>query len=245
MTLLAVERIKLFSTRSPLWCILIALALTLGFSGLVSGNAPTEMPFTVEDSQAGAIFGLIVIMVMAALSVTTEYRFGTIRASFQAVPNRISLLLAKAGVVGLVAGIVGEVVGFASWFIARLIRPDAQLALNNATAWRDVAGIGLIYAFAAVIAIGVGILIRQSAGAITILLVYSLLVENLVGLVPHFGPDIQKWLPFMQAANFAPVSMGGNHAEMPLSPWGSLVYFAAFAAVLFGISLAVAKRRDA
>ena len=42
MTLLAVERIKLFSTRSPLWCILIALALTLGFSGLVSGNAPTE-----------------------------------------------------------------------------------------------------------------------------------------------------------------------------------------------------------
>src|SRR5579884_1372867 len=104
MTLLAVERIKLFSTRSPLWCILIALVLTLGFSGLVSANQPSEVPLTVAGSQAGAVFGLIVIMVMAALSVTTEYRFSTIRASFQAVPSRVPLLLAKAGVVGLVAG---------------------------------------------------------------------------------------------------------------------------------------------
>ncbi len=245
MTLLAVERIKLFSTRSPLWCILIALALTLGFSALFSANEPSEVPLTVAGSQAGAVFGLIVIMVMAALSVTTEYRFSTIRASFQAVPSRVPLLLAKAGVVGLVAGIVGEVIGFASWFIARTIRPGAQLALNNADAWRDVAGIGLIYALAAVIAIAVGILIRQSAGAITLLLVYSLLVENLIALVPHVGPDIQKWMPFMQASNFAPVSMGGDHPNMPLSPWGSLIYFAAFAAILFGISLTVAKRRDA
>jgi ABC-2 type transport system permease protein len=245
MTLLAVERIKLFSTRSPMWCILLALVLTLGFSGLVSANQPSEVPLTVAGSQAGAVFGLIVIMVMAALSVTTEYRFSTIRASFQAVPSRIPLLLAKAGVVGLVAGVVGEVIGFASWFIARTIRPSSQLALNSADAWRDVAGIGLIYAIAAVIAIAVGILIRQSAGAITLLLVYSLLVENLIALVPHFGPDIQKWMPFMQASNFAPVTMGGDHANMPLSPWGSLLYFAAFAAVLFGISLAVAKRRDA
>jgi ABC-2 type transport system permease protein len=245
MTLLAVERIKLFSTRSPLWCILLALVLTLGFSGLVSANQPSEVPLTVEGSQAGAVFGLIVIMVMAALSVTTEYRFSTIRASFQAVPNRISLLLAKGAVVAIVSGIVGEVIGFASWFIARTIRPGTQLALDNAAAWRDVAGIGLLYALAAIIAVAVGILVRQSAGAITILLVYSLLVENLIGLVPHFGPDIQKWMPFIQASNFAPVSMGGLHSDMPLSPWGSLVYFAAFAAVLFGIALTVAKRRDA
>jgi ABC-2 type transport system permease protein len=52
-------------------------------------------------------------------------------------------------------------------------------------------------------------------------------------------------MPFIQSSNFAPVSMGGEHASMPLSPWGSLAYFAAFAVVLFGISLTVAKRRDA
>ncbi len=245
MTLLAVERIKLFSTRSPMWCILLALGLTLGFSLLVSMNAPSELPLTVRDSQSGAIFGLIVIMVMAALSVTTEYRFGTIRASFQAVPNRISLLLAKAAVVALVAGVVGEVIGFASWAIANAIRPSAQLALNNAAAWREVAGVGLVYAVAAVIAVAVGILIRQSAGAITLLLVYVLLVENLISLIPKIGSDIQKWMPFEQAANFAPVAAGGSQGDIPLSPWGSLLYFAGIAAVLLAVALTSAKRRDA
>jgi ABC-2 type transport system permease protein len=244
MTLLAVERIKLFSTRSPLWCIVAALALTLGFSVLISANEPSEVPLTVSITQSGAMFGLIVIMVMAALSVTTEYRFGTIRASFQAVPGRISLLLAKAAVVGVVSGIIGELAGFGSWLIAYSIRPGPQLALNNAEAWRDVAGIGLVYALAAVIAVAIGVLIRQSAGAIAILLAYSLVVEQMVGLVPHFGPDVQKWLPFIQASNFAPVSIFGR-TDVPLSPWGSLAYFAGFAVILFGIALAVAKRRDA
>jgi ABC-2 type transport system permease protein len=39
MTLLAVERIKLFTTRSPWWCALITLVLTIGFAGLVVGNS--------------------------------------------------------------------------------------------------------------------------------------------------------------------------------------------------------------
>ena len=43
-------------------------------------------------------------MVMATLAVTTEYRFGTIRATFQAVPNRTRTLLAKTTVVALFAG---------------------------------------------------------------------------------------------------------------------------------------------
>jgi ABC-2 type transport system permease protein len=245
MTLLAVERIKLFSTRSPLWCILLALVLTIGFATLLTANAPSQLPLSVSDSQSGTIFGLIVIMVMAALSVTTEYRFGTIRASFQAVPNRISLLLAKAAVVAIVAGVVGEVIGFGSWAIADLIRPSAQLALNNADAWREVAGVGLIYAVAAVIAVAVGILIRQSAGAITLLLVYVLLVENLISLIPKIGADVQKWMPFVQAANFAPVAAGGGRTDLPLSPWGSLLYFAGIAAVLLAVALATAKRRDA
>jgi ABC-2 type transport system permease protein len=245
MTLLAVERIKLFSTRSPLWCILLALVLTIGFATLVSMNAPSEIPMSVRDSQSGTIFGLIVIMVMAALSVTTEYRFGTIRASFQAVPNRVSLLLAKTAVVAIVAGVVGEVIGFGSWAIANAIRPSAQLALTSADAWREVAGVGLIYAIAAVIAVAVGILIRQSAGAISLLLVYVLLVENLISLIPKIGSDIQKWMPFVQAANFAPVAAGGGRENLPLSPWGSLLYFAGIAAVLLAVALTTAKRRDA
>jgi ABC-2 type transport system permease protein len=251
MTLLAVERIKLFTTRSPWWCMVLALGLTVGFALLVSANANDNFPATVEASQDGSQFGLIVMMVMAALAVTTEYRFGTIRASFQAVPNRSAVLLAKAGVVTLVAGIVGEVTAFASWALVHLMHPGALTALNSGANWRHVAGSGLVYAFAALIALSVGILVRQTAGAVAILLVWVLLAENLISLVPKVGDKIQHWLPFTEANYF--LTAGASAAEthsaegvtMPLSAWGSLAYFAGIAVVLFGIAVATANRRDA
>lgn len=41
MTLLAVERIKLFTTRSPWWCALITLAVVVGFAAIFAGAAPS------------------------------------------------------------------------------------------------------------------------------------------------------------------------------------------------------------
>jgi ABC-2 type transport system permease protein len=108
---------------------------------------------------------------------------------------------------------------------------------------------GLVYAITAVIAVGVGILIRQTAGAVAILLIYSLLVENLVVLIPKIGQTIQKWMPFTEANNFL-VAGTPNVARrglegMPLSAWGSLAYFAGIAAVIMIIALFTANRRDA
>lgn len=247
MTLIATERIKLFTTRSPWWSMVLAVVLVIGFTGLLASNASSGPRFEISDALSGYQFGLVVMMVMAALAVTTEYRFSTIRVSFQAVPNRTALLLAKTTVVAVLAALIGEITAFASWGLAKIIQPHAALALQGEQAWRNVAGMGLVYAITAVIAISVGILIRQTAGAVTILLVYTLLVENLVSLIPRIGDDIQKWMPFTEANNFLVGGSKGFAAtpNMPLSPWGSLIYFAGIAAVLLIISLVTANRRDA
>ncbi|HYS35192.1 MAG TPA: ABC transporter permease [Pseudonocardiaceae bacterium] len=249
MTLIATERIKLFTTRSPWWSMLLALVLSVGFASLIAANVGTDNNISISEAEGGYQFSLVVMMVMAALAVTTEYRFGTIRVSFQAVPNRVALLLSKTAVVAVLAAIVGEVTAFASWAVARLIHPSTTLALSNEAAWRGVAGMGLVYAITAVIAVGVGILIRQTAGAVAILLIYSLLVENLVVLIPKIGQTIQKWMPFTEANNFL-VAGTPNVARrglegMPLSAWGSLAYFAGIAAVIMIIALFTANRRDA
>jgi ABC-2 type transport system permease protein len=249
MTLLATERIKLFTTRSPWWSMLLALVLSVGFASLLAANVTSGNSLSVSEAEGGYQFSLVVMMVMAALAVTTEYRFGTIRVTFQAVPNRIALLLAKTGVVAILAAIVGEVTAFASWMVARLIHPSATLALSNEAAWRGVAGMGLVYAITAVIAVAVGILIRQTAGAVAILLIYTLLVENLVVLIPKIGETIQKWMPFTEANNFLVAGTQGvarrGLPDMPLSAWGSLAYFAGIAAVIMTIALVTANRRDA
>jgi ABC-2 type transport system permease protein len=252
MTLLAVERIKLFSTRSPWWCMALAVGLTVGMAALIAANTNDEFPLNVGLSQSFSNFGMIVIMVMAALAVTTEYRFGTIRATFLAVPGRTPALLAKTTVVALLAGVVGEVVAFGSWGISKLIKPNADLAINSAVEWRNVAGTGLVFMIAAILAVGVGTLVRQTAGAVAILLVYALLVESLVGLIPKIGQNIQEWMPFQHANNFLtadsaplPEGAGQPRLDFPFGPWGSLAYFAAIGVGLLIVALAVAKKRDA
>src|SRR3990170_1820120 len=99
MSVITVERIKLFSTRSPWWCMVVAAEVTIGLT------------------QGGAQLSQMVMMVMAALAVTTEYRFGTIRTSFQAVPQRAALLLGKTAVVAGLSAVVGLVASFGAWGI--------------------------------------------------------------------------------------------------------------------------------
>jgi ABC-2 type transport system permease protein len=253
MTLLAVERIKLFTTRSPLWCTLIAFVVTVGFAALIAG-VDSENPVTVASTQFGVNFGLVVVMVMAALAITTEYRFGTIRATFQAIPNRNAVLLSKTAVVTGFSGLVGLVVAFGSLAVSKAIKPSADLALNTAFEWRAVAGVALVYAIAAVIAVSVGSLVRHSAGAISLLLIYALLVENLVTLIPKVGDDILKWMPFNNAFKFLTgnpditarsVEEGPGISTAPLSPWAALAYFAGIGLVTLIIAMFAANKRDA
>jgi ABC-2 type transport system permease protein len=253
MTLLTVERIKLFSTRSPWWCMILATALTVGLTSIFAATVkPKDLAdFTPNVTQFAYNFGLVVMMVMSTLAVTTEYRFSTIRSTFLAVPTRTPALLAKAVVVAGLAGIVGEITAVGSWGVARLIQPDAPLTLDTAHEYRNVFGIGLIYLLASVFAMAVGLIVRQSAGAIVIELVYLFLLENLLPVIPRIGHQIQHWLPFTVGDNF--IVAGQPHTSdgpptiegMPLGPWGSLVYFAAVCLGLFVIGCVLAKHRDA
>ncbi len=87
MSVLNAERIKLTSTKSPMWCSLIAVVVSVGFAAimgvayksLVSSGDNSMGEFTVAYTQAGAAqFGAMLVMIMSALAVTTEYRFGVI-----------------------------------------------------------------------------------------------------------------------------------------------------------------------
>ncbi|WP_284750197.1 ABC transporter permease [Amycolatopsis sp. RTGN1] len=249
MNLLAVERIKLFSTRSPWWCALITLALTIGFAAIIAGATPSDSQLTLSATQfGGSQFGIAVVMVLAALAVTTEYRFNTIRTTFQAVPHRSPALVAKAIVVALVALVIGEIAAFGALGLGMLMRPDDGLGLHTSQDWMNVAGLGPVFALSAVLAVALGIMIRHSAGAIALLLIYYLAVEELVQLIPKIGHTIHEWLPFNVANKFlrgSAVVDGPAPSDSPLSPGWALAYFAGIAIVFLLVALGVAKKRDA
>lgn len=253
MSLIAVERIKLFSTRSPWWCMVLAVILADGFVTLGFIFAPDDVSrdFRPVDTQGAYLFGLMVMMVMACLAVTTEYRFGTIRTSFLSVPQRLPILLAKTGVVAVLSGVVGLITAFAAWGLGMVLVPDADLALNSGADWRALLGVGLIYFLSAIIAVAIGTLVRQSAGAIAIVICWPLLLEGIGLAIPKVGEFIADWGPFSRVGYFINGNQGtspgddGGVSDALMGPTASLLYFAAWAVGLLIISLAVAKKRDA
>lgn len=252
MSLVTVERIKLFSTRSPWWCMVLALVLADGFITLGFIFAPDDVSsaFRPVDTQGTYNFGLMVMMVMATLAVTTEYRFGTIRTSFLSVPKRLPILLSKTLVVAVLSAVVGLVTAFGALGLGKVLVPDADLALKSSADWRAVLGIAVIYFLSAIIAVAVGILIRQSAGAIAIVICWPLLIEGIGLAIPKVGEFIGDWGPFSRAGWFITGDQGINPgtdsaSTSVMSPTWSLIYFAAWAIGLLVISLVVAKKRDA
>ncbi len=243
MRLLVAERIKLVSTRSPWWCGAIAIALNVAGAALLVSLTPADAgPVPLSAVTTFLRLAMVVVMVMAAVSVTTEYRFGTIRTTFQAVPNRTAALLAKTAVVAVASAVIGLLASFGAWALAMMLKSGPQLALDTADAWRVVAGAGPMFAVAAVLALAVGILLRQTAGAVAVLLVWALLAEGILEILPNVGDDIRGWLPF---ANLANVLSDGTDPGLFGGPWGSLGYVTALAAVLLTVAVVVANRRDA
>ncbi|WP_020392886.1 ABC transporter permease subunit [Kribbella catacumbae] len=250
MSLVTVERIKLFSTRSPWWCMVLALVLADGFVTLGFIFAPDDTVWRPADAVSTYQFGLMVMMVMATLAVTTEYRFGTIRTSFLSVPKRIPILLSKALVAATLSAVVGLVAAFGALGLGTVLVSDADLALTTGAEWRAVLGVALVYFLAALIAIAIGTLIRQSAGAIAVVICWPLLIEGIGQTIPKVGDFLADWGPFNRASWFILGNQGttdgtADASDAVMSPTWSLIYFAAWAIGLLVISLVVAKKRDA
>ncbi len=245
MSVIAAERIKLASVRSPWWCAGVAAVATaaLGATIAVAGQTDGGPPVTAATTQLGYITGMAVVMVMATLAVTSEYTTGTIRTTFLAVPRRSTALVAKAVVVGIVSAVAGLVAAFGGWGLSSLLLPGTDLGLHGVQEWRQVAGVAVVYLLTAVIALAVGALVRHTAGAVSIVLVWSLVAENLADLIPGVAPAISSWLPFHAAKQF--LTADGTTQGWLDSPWTALAVLAAWAVGLLAIAIAVVRRRDA
>ncbi|MEE2031008.1 ABC transporter permease [Rhodococcus chondri] len=255
MDTLRAERIKLTSVQSPWWCLAVILALGLGVAAAIGAVSRSSLTMddemarfypTVDVAVSGITgFGVMVLMILAALSVTSEYRFGIVRTTFQAMPNRSLVLIVKSLFIGIVGAIFTGLVGLAAVFVARaLAGPEAgrELVLSGETTWRSVYGIPIYALLAVILAVGVGTLLRQSAGTIALLLLWPLLIESLFALFGSVGREIQPFLPFYNVNNFLGLEQG---VEFHWGPWGSLLYFTAFVVVVFAVSLVVVNKRDA
>jgi hypothetical protein len=236
VAVLNAECIKLSTTRSPLWSAIAVAVLSLGLAAMQASTVYGPGPLEPEKAAMGvAVFGVPVLMILSSLTVTNEYRSGLIRTTFMAVPNRTLVLVAKAVVAAVFSGAYAAVMVAASIAVAR----------SDPHEWGLVGAIALYAMIASVLGVGVGALMRASAGAVTLLLLWPLVIEPILANVPNVGTQVGPYLPFANAFIFIRVQWLYPVYAMPWGPGASIVYFAAVTAVVFAAALVVINRRDA
>jgi len=96
-----------------------------------------------------------------------------------------------------------------------------------------------------VLGVGVGALLRHSAGAVAVLLLWPLLIEPVLGNLPNIGSEVGPYLPFANIFRFVDVQWLFPSYSVPWGEIGSLVYFVVVVAAVYVAAIVVVNRRDA
>ncbi|GAA1033596.1 ABC transporter permease subunit [Virgisporangium ochraceum] len=200
------EWTKFRSLRSVLVTVGLTVVLAVVFGVLISsGQARQYAELTAAERAAfdptyvsliGCFtFAQLAIGALGVLSVTSEYATGTIRPSLAAVPRRGRLLAAKAVVLGAAAFVAANVAVFAAYLGGQptLSGMDAPSStLDDPHVLRAVLGAGWWLTAVALLGVGVGMLVRSTAGAFTVVVASTLLVPLVSGLLPEW---FARWWP--------------------------------------------------
>jgi ABC-2 type transport system permease protein len=253
------EWTKLRSVRSTTWTLVATVVITIGISIIATSTEATRWAHSsladhlsfdpTNLSLTGLLFGQLAIGILGVLAISAEYGTGTIRASLAAVPNRRLLLAAKAAVFALVALVVGEVVSFGAFFIGQMLIGGAapHATIGQAGVLRAVAGGGLYLALLGLLALGLGSIIRHTAGAIAAFVGVLLIIPLILPALPtSLNHTIGKFEPVTIGNAMTSVSTHlGSGATPSFSPWVGLTLLAGYAALALGIGGWRMMRRDA
>jgi len=247
------EWLKLRSVRSTAWTGavfavgMIGLAiLALGHLHWASLSAADRATFDpVELGFAGLAIGQLAFGVLGALVITTEFSSGMIRATLAAVPRRPLLLAAKAAVLGAVTLAVGEVLAFGAFAVgeAALRSPAPHATLGQPGVLRAVLMAGAYPALIALMAVGLGAVIRHTAGAISAVVgILFVLPLILLPLSTSIQNSVGQFMPMLIAENSLTAVKPVAHSLAPGTGLAVLCGYAVIALAAGGWSLA---RRDA
>ena len=253
------ELTKIRSVRSTYWSLLVLVLASFGFCvAFCAGEASRWPHLSAQDRAAfdpaqASVLGLVllgqlVIVVLGALAITSEYSTGMIRTSLTVMPRREVLYGAKTAVFAAVSLVLATVTSFASFFLGQALvtSTHAGATLSQPNVLRAVLASALYVALCGLCAFGLGAIVRHTAGAITAAFGIFFLLPQLAKALPNtWYADIVRWLPGGDVANAITVTRGQLQAPHLFSAWGELAVLGGYAVVLLALGAFLFARRDA
>ena len=256
------EWIKLRSLRSTTWSYLIVIAISLGMALIMSlsmvsdmngGADASGMPadgqvsLIVQSSVFGVFFGQLVAGVLGVLIISGEYTTGMIRSTLTAVPKRLPALAAKAIVLFVTTFLVGLVANIGAFLVASVVFSgvDVSASLLDPAVFLPILGGALYLALVSVFALGVGTMLRSSAGGIAAVLGVMLLLPTVLQMIPaEWAHDLIPYL-ISSAGLGIFTSTTAEPAGDALGAWLSLLIVLAWMGASIAGAAVLLKRRDA
>jgi hypothetical protein len=235
------ELVKLRSTRTNLGLLIGMVGLVL-LIVIITGAAVTPAELAKDEHQR-ALFGLglaggFIASLIGVMSITSEFRHGTIRPTFVFTPRRGRVVSAKvlsSFILGVIFGLITEAVAFGVGLAILAIRgvdvvvPTHELVL---VAMGSIACAALM----AALGVGVGAVARNQVLAVIGVIVWFMVVEN---VVVSAWPQVGKFFPL--AAGDA---MTGINADQLLPASQGALVLVGYVLVSFVAALAVTQRMD-
>lgn len=246
------EFTKIRTVRSTYWVLGILIVGSVIFGSIASA---ADASITQSDpSAAGSLnpasvslgtyefLAPLLLMVLGALVITSEYATGMIRTTFTVQPRRETVFTAKA----LVFTGTGLIVGLVTALIAYLIGQGILSGSGNAAGpgmWQAVAGLTMYATLIGLLSYGVGVIIRNTAGTIVtmagIMFILPLIAAgfSLAGIT-----GLSRWLPTAAGSQLLEATTAGTGL---FAPWTQLLVTALWTVIALGAGACLLNSRDA
>jgi ABC-type transport system involved in multi-copper enzyme maturation permease subunit len=230
--------------------VVFVIGLGMVFTAARAAHWPPRDPeeFLTFDptltSLGGTFLAQLAVGVLGVLLVTGEYATGMVRATFSAVPRRVTVLVARALVFTVVTLVVLPPTALVAFTVGQrfLATQHIETTLDAPGVARAVVGAGLYLVAVGLFGVALGWLVRHTAGAVATLLGALLILPLLVHFLPDPWPDrIGRWLPSQAGQAVFAV----RHEPGTLPPWAGFGVLCAWAGVALVAAAVLLTRRDA
>ena len=210
--LVRVELRKMFDTRSGFWLLAgIGILATLATLGVILFAPDGSLRYSTFGAAVGVPM-TVLLPIVAILSVTGEWSQRTGLITFTLAPHRGQVIAAKA-IASVLVGVASMLLAFAVGALGNLV----GAAVNGVdTRWdMDLEAMSLIMlaqVLGLLVGFMLGVLFRNSAGALVAYFVYAFVLPGIFGVLAGtqaWFRDVQPWIDFSFAQNKlfdAPVS---------------------------------------
>ncbi|MEL5955236.1 ABC transporter permease [Streptomyces sp. CLV115] len=240
------EWIKIRTLRSTFFTLAFAVGAMLLFGPLLSfftdGRGHGFQP--AEWSLGGYLFAQFAVGVLGVLVVTGEYATGMIRPTLTAVPSRLPVLWAKAAAYAAMIWGLMTAASLTAFLLSQAIlssRGVQSTSLSAPGVTRVILGTALYLTVLAVLSVGIGALLRNTAAGISTVLGLVLVLPILTQTLPSAMAD--KVFPYLPSNAGRALTLLQQDSAM-LAPWTGFTVFCLYVVmVLTGAAVAL-KRRD-